>query len=770
MLSASPLHAQAPAHTLSGYIKDAANGEDLIGAIVYVKETAAGTNTNVYGFYSLSLPEGSYHLTISYLGYASQEIEVNLTSHQEMNFKLREQGIQTKEVEVKGERADSHISHVQMSVNRLNMSQVRKLPAMLGEVDIIKAVQSQPGVITAGEGTSSFFVRGGSADQNLILIDEAPIYDPSHLFGLFSVFNADIVKDAELYKGGIPARFGGRLSSIFEVRTKDGNSEKFSGTGGVGFLASRLMLEGPFAKGKGSFIASGRSSYVNLFLKAANSNFTLSYYDINAKLNWKSSNKNRYFLALYLGRDKLGQNNSFSFGWGNMTGTFRWNHVFNDKLFLNSTLVGSKFDYGLQPRNLSINFDWTSYVTQFSIYNDLSYYLSPRTEITGGYHISYRHFLPGLIKPVSATSIFKEVKLGEESALDHAFYGEVHQSLGKKWDIRAGARLSVFQAIGTADVIQYRDPKNNVDVKRTGVTHYSSFQTIKTYVNPEPRFSVRYQLNETASLKASYSRMAQNTHLISSGTTPLPFNTWAPSGYYLQPQTADQYATGYFKNLKDNMYELSGEVYYKKMTNVTDFADNARTVFNTDIVTEYRQGNSTAYGVELFAQKKTGTLTGSLSYTWSKAMRTIDGVNHGKTFYANYDRRDVVNLTAVYDISSRWSLGGFFTYATGRPITLPIGSYTYNGVNADQVSDRNDYRLPAFHRLDLSATYTPKKSKEKWWKSQWIFSVYNAYNRKNPFTAFVLSSTDNDSGIITKSLEMIYLFPVIPQVTYNFKF
>jgi len=757
-------------NTLSGYIKDAASGEDLIGAMIYVKEISTGTNTNAYGFYSLSLSPGVYHLTVSFLGYASQNMEVNLTSNQEMNFKLSEQTVHLEEVEVKGERADKNVSHVQMSVNRLNMNQLKKVPALLGEADIMKMAQTQPGVIAIGEGNSSLFVRGGSGDQNLILMDEAPVYDPSHQFGLFSIFNTDIVKGAELYKGGIPSRFGGRLSSVFDVRTKDGNTEKFAGAGGISILTARLMLEGPVVKSKGSFIVSGRSSLFSPFVLGSPKEMDMSYYDLNAKLNWKSSNKNRCFLSLYSGRDSYGIKEFATFKWGNTTGTFRWNHVFNDKLFLNTTVLGSKFDYNMHLLSV-LDFKLTSYITQFSVYNDLNYYLNPKTELTMGYHITYQHFFPGLIKPASSTSFFTEKKLNEEYGLDHAFYGEVHQSLGRKWDVRAGLRLSVFQCIGEADVVRYRDPKNNVSPVRTDTLHYSSFQTIKTFVNPEPRFSMRYQLNETSSLKVSYNRMAQNTHLINSGTTPMPFNTWAPSGYYLKTQLADQYAAGYFKNLKDNMYELSGEVFYKKMTNITDFADNTNINFNSNIAVSYRQGNSVAYGAELYAQKKTGAFTGNLSYTWSKATRTIEGVNQGETFFSNYDRRNAVNLTAAYDASDRWTFGAFFTYATGRPITLPIGSYTFDALNVSQLSARNDYRLQDFHRLDLSATHTSRKSKNRRWKDQWIFSIYNVYNRKNPFTVAITGKPNADgNGITDKKAELVYLFSILPQITYVFKF
>jgi hypothetical protein len=760
--------------TLNGYIRDAANGEELIGVTVYVKETQAGVISNAYGFYSLTLPKGTYHVSFTFIGMKTVERIIELNADKSMNIELQEEVLNLSEVVVTGEREDEHVVKIQMSKNELNLAQVKKLPALFGEPDIIKTIQMLPGVISAGEGTSSFFVRGGSADQNLILIDEAPVYDPSHLFGLFSVFNADVIKDSELYKGGIPARFGGRLSSILEVRTKDGNNKKFGGEAGIGLLASSLMLEGPIKKDKSSFIVSARRSYVDMFLKLADQDNLVYFYDVNAKVNWRANNKNRFFLALYAGRDDFNFDGEFGFDWGNKTATFRWNHLYNDKLFSNTSLIASKFDYGLGSSTQSDGFQWDSDLTEYSFKQDQNYFFNPRLSLDFGYHLTYRQFNPGIIEPGEG-SIFKSTALQKEYALDHAFYAGLEHQVSDKLTFQYGARLSIFQNIGEQMVYEYEDVNNNVQPVRTDSTYYGDFENIKTYINLEPRFSARYIVNESTSIKASYNRMVQNTHLISSGTVPLPFNTWAPSSTYLLPQKADQLAVGYFKNLNNNRYEFSVEAYYKDIQNVTDFADNARIFFNQDLATEFRQGASEAYGLELMLQKRKGDLSGFISYTWSKATRKVPGVNHGNEFFANHDRRNSLNVVATYDYNDKWTFGGNFTYGTGRPITLPAGSYEYgDGYLPDIITERNGYRLSDFHRMDLSATLTPRKNAGKKYETSWVFSLYNVYSRKNPFSVYTRVTMDDDGNITgdgtQKEARLIYLFPVLPSITYNITF
>ena len=761
--------------TLNGYVRDASNGEELLGVTVLVVEIGNGVISNNYGFYSITLVPGNYTVKYSFIGYKTIEKKITLDKDIELNIALPEEFTELEEVVVTGESPIANVSSIQMSRNDLDIKQVKKLPALFGEPDIIKTIQMLPGVISAGEGTSSFFVRGGSADQNLILIDEAPVYDPSHLFGLFSVFNADIIKDSELYKGGIPSRFGGRLSSILDVRTRDGNNKEFEGEAGIGLLASSISIEGPIKKDESSYLLSVRRSYVDLFLRAANNDNLVYFYDINAKVNWRANNKNRFFLSVYSGRDDFSFGEDFGFDWGNKTATFRWNHLFSDKLFSNTSLIASSFDYGLGIEDPVQGIRWDSNLQEYSFKNDFNYFASPQFELDFGYHVTYKRFAPGKITPTSDESIFTATELQHEYALDHAFYLGAQHEVSKKLTMTYGARLSVFQSVGKGDVYLYENEKDNIDPVRTDTLSFKSFEPIKTYVNIEPRFSMRYMITESSSMKMSYNRMVQNTHLISSGTVPLPFNTWAPSSYYLKPQVADQIAIGYFKNLNDNMYEFSAEAYYKKMDNVTDFADNAQVFFNTDLSTEYRQGEAEAYGLELFLQKKEGALTGFIAYTLSKTERTIDGVNVGKTFLANYDRRHSLNMLATYDYSDKWSFGGGFTYGTGRPTTIPSGTYEWgDGYSADVITERNGYNLPAFHRLDLSATLTPKSNAHKKWKTSWVFSLYNAYSRKNPFSLYTRVRQDDDGNTIgdgnEKEARMIYLFPILPSVTYNVKF
>ena len=760
--------------TLNGYIRDESNGEELLGVTIYIPSLKAGTITNDYGFYALTVPPGSYEIQFTYIGYKQVTKTVALTANTVLNIEMQTDAQLIEEIVIEEKPLDENVTAIQMSKNTLNMNQVRKLPALFGEIDIIKNIQMLPGVITAGEGSSSFFVRGGSADQNLILIDEAPVYDPSHLFGLFSVFNADVIKDSELYKGGIPSRFGGRLSSILEVRTKDGNNREFDVTGGIGTLASRIAVEGPIVKEKSSFIVSARRSYVDVFLKAANEDNLVHFYDVNAKINWKANNNNRFFAAFYTGRDVFNFDDNFGFAWGNKTATFRWNHLFNERMFSNTSLIASNFDYKLELQDAVQGFRWVSNLQEFSFKNDLSYSLNTRSELSFGYHLTGRRFSPGEISPNSTASIFQTVKLEHMYALDHGIYVSNLHTLSDWITLDYGARLSIFQNIGPGNVYLYEDPKDNIDIVRTDTLTYDNWESIRTYVNLEPRFALRYLLKEGQSLKLSYNRMVQNTHLISAGTAPVPFNTWNPSNYYLKPQVADQVAAGYFRNFRNNEYEFSTEVYYKEMSDVTDFADNAQLFFNENLSTEYRQGAAWAYGLELLLSKNQGNLTGMASYTWSKTMREVEGVNLGKEFPANHDRRNVVNLQAAYDYNDKWVFGATFTYSTGRPLTLPAGKYEYGNYNPDVLTERNGYRLPAFHRLDLSATLNPRKNANRKWKGQWVFSVYNAYNRQNPFTIYTRSKQDEDGNILgdgsEKEARLIYLFPILPSVTYNFKF
>jgi len=639
--------------TLSGYVRDAENGEELIGVTLFISELNKGAVTNVYGFYSLTLAPGTYTLTLRYIGFKTKQVKMDVTANLSYNFDMISELIAMKEVVVFAEAVDANVSDISMSKVDLNIGQIKKLPALLGEPDLLKTIQMLPGVISAGEGTSAYFVRGGSSDQNLILIDEAPIYDPSHLFGFLSIFNSDAIKGSELYKGGIPAKYGGRLSSILDVRTKDGNNKKFSGSFGIGSIASRMLIEGPLRKDRSSFLVSARRSYVDVFLALASNNNRVYFYDINAKINWKGQNNNRFFVTVYSGRDAFILDQDFGFDWGNTTATIRWNHLFNEKLFSNTSLIVSNFDYGLELTDPVLGFLWTSTIQEFSFKEDLTYYVSPDNELNFGYHLSYHKFLPGKITPNASSSIFSTVELEKLFALDHAFYLENQRKLSNKLLIRYGVRLSVFQNVGASTIYTYEDPKDNSNIRLTEAITYRTLAKTISYVNPEPRVSIRYNTGKHASVKLSYNRMVQNVHLISSGTVPLPFNTWYPSYPYLKPQIADQIAGGYFRNFRNNNYEFSVEGYYKWLNNVTDFADNADIFFNPNLSTEFRQGISRSYGLELLLKKNTGFLTGFASYTYSKAERQIEGVNDGNVFVANYDRRNAFNVLGTYEFNRK---------------------------------------------------------------------------------------------------------------------
>ncbi len=762
--------------TISGYVKDADSGEELLYSNVFVKETGTGTTTNLYGFYSLTLPKGNYSLVFSYIGYQSLEKSIQLNQNQELNIDLKTEGEILQEIVVTSKAENEAVEDISMSRVEVDIAQLKQLPALLGEPDIIKTIQTLPGVTSAGEGTSGFFVRGGSADQNLVLIDEAPVYDISHLFGLFSVFNADIIKNAELYKGGIPAKHGGRLSSLLEVTTRDGNNKQFTASGGIGLLASRLALEGPIVKDKASFIVAGRRSYMDAFMPLFEDtkDTKVAFHDFNVKVNWKGSNKDRFFISGYMGRDKYDFDNSFGFGWGNTTGTFRWNHLFSDRLWSNTTVIYSDFDYMLEDRDAADGFEWIARQKEVALKEDMTFFINPDIALHFGYQGTYRRFTPGEIEPKSDASIFKSTTLPKTFALDHAIYLGADHNLGDRLKIQYGVRYSIFQNIGAGTVYNYEDPQNNVDLLITDSTTYKHFENIKTFHHLEPRFSARYLIDPSASIKVSYNRMAQYIHLVSNSTVPIPFNTWTPSGPYVEPQIADQVALGYFKNLKDNTYEISAEVFYKKSKDVTAFVDNADLFFNQHIATEFRQGEQESYGLELFLQKKKGKLRGFMSYTLSKAEMTIPGVNNDEAFPANHDRRHNLNLAATYNLTDRLNVGANFSYGSGRPITLPTGRYEFDGYQVNLYSERNGYKLPDFHRLDLSVNWEPKKNANRRLQQTLTAGIYNAYNRQNAFTIYTRVARDEDDNIIgdgrQKEARMVYLFGSLPYFSWNFKF
>ena len=767
---------EKPQYTISGYLHDANSGETLLYASIQDQELGIGTTTNLYGFYSITLPVGSRKISFTYLGYETQVLEINLNQDRELNLDLQPTSATLQEVKVTAKAADEAIREVRMSRLDLPIEDIKKLPSLLGEPDIIKMIQTMPGVSNAGEGTSSFFVRGGSADQNLILIDEAPVYEVSHFFGLYSVFNSDIIKSAELYKGGIPAKYGGRLSSLLEVTTRDGNNKQLSGSGGIGLLAAKASLEGPLFSDKASFIVSARRSYADLFMRLSEDlkNNAVQFHDLNAKINWKPNQNNRIFLAAYSGRDVMKFDGNFGIDWGNTTTTLRWNHLYSDRLFSNLSLVYSNFDYKLEDTDGIDGFEWTANQQEFSLKLDNSFFFHPKMSLHFGYQGIYRRFVPGEITPNHDQSIFKPTKLDTQYALEHSLYAGIEHQLSDKLSLEYGLRYTIFQQLGEGTIYEYAQTSNRLDQTVIDSLHYGKREPIITFKNPEPRFNARYLLNKRSSLKFSYNRMVQNIHLISNSTVPIPFNTWAPSSPYLKPQKADQWAIGYFQNFRDNSLEFSIEAYYKESTDVTEFADHADIFFNRHLAQEFRQGDATSYGLELYLRKAKGKLRGFTSYTWSTTELKVPDINGGLAFAANHDRRHQLNMALTYDLNDKWNVGANFTYASGRPITLPTGSYTFDNYQVNFYSDRNGYRLPAIHRLDLSATLEPRKHANRKWKNIYNFGIYNAYNRKNPFTIYTRKKQDADGNIIgdgnEREARLVYLFGITPYVSWHFKF
>lgn len=765
--------------TLSGYIKDGQNGETLIGASVFIPDLAIGSVTNVYGFYSLSVPKGSYQLTFSYVGFESQKLEVNLSENKSLTVELKEASEVLNEVVISGEKEDVNITSSEMSVNKLSMKTIEKLPALLGEVDVVRSIQLLPGVSTVGEGASGFNVRGGSIDQNLVLLDEAPVYNSSHLFGFFSVFNPDAVKDVKLYKGGIPARYGGRLSSILDVRMKEGNSKNYAVSGGLGLIFSRLTFEGPIVKDKASFIIAGRRSYADIlaqpFLNDDLSGAILNFYDLTLKTNYSINQNNRIFLSGYLGRDNFGFGEGAGFNWGNATTTLRWNHIFNDRLFSNFTGYYSNYDYEIGfGAGAGNSFDWNASIVNHSLKTDFTYFLNPKNIITfGGQSILYT-FQPGNAVAVSEGDE-TDFSLPKKYALESGIFVENEQTINDKLSLHYGVRFSHFNYMGEGTAYEFKDTKPGQRKELVGSEEYDQWESIQTYNNLEPRFSIKYQIHPTASVKASYNRTAQYIHLISNTTASTPVDVWTPSTNNLKPQMADQVGLGLFKNFKDNAYSLSVEGYYKDFDNLLEYVDGATLFLNELLDGEVLEADGRAYGTEIQLEKKKGRVTGWLSYTLARTERQVDGINNDNWFPARFDQTHNVTTTLFYDLTDRWTLSGNFTFTTGTPATFPTSRIELDDyiIPHNATGERNNVRIPNYHRLDLAATLAGKKKDGKRWSGDWVFSVYNVYNRRNPFSIFFRQQQIRPASgepVNTDAVKFSVIGSVVPSVSYNFKF
>ncbi|REH01961.1 TonB-dependent receptor [Flavobacterium aquicola] len=766
--------------TISGTISDANSNETLIGVNVYFPELKLGATTNEYGFYSLTLPKGDYEIEISYVGFESISEKISLTKNTKKNYSLNGSGQELQEVVISTEKNTANIRKPEMSVNKLSISAIKKMPVVMGEVDVIKSILFLPGVTNAGEGQSGFNVRGGGADQNLILLDEAMIFNSSHVFGFFSVFNPDAIKDLKLYKGGIPSRYGGRASSVLDIYQKDGNSKDFHMNGGVGLITSRILAEGPIVKDKGSFLIGGRASYAHLFLQLADNDNTAYFYDLNTKLNYKLNANNNLFLSGYFGRDVFSLNETFANTYGNATLNLRWNHLFNDKLFSNLSFIYSDYYYGLTLDFLG--FDWNSGIKNYNLKYDFKHYLSNNIKLNYGFNSIYYDFNPGTIDPSGSNSNVNFKQLEKKYALENGIYLEAEQVITDKLAVNYGVRYSIFNRLGSSTINQYENGqpvaydselKIYEKAKPIGTTFYKKNKSIANYDNFEPRVSVAYELNKNQSVKASYNRMVQYLQLVSNTASPTPLDVWTPSDNYLKPQIADQVAFGYFNNFKQNTYTLEVETFYKKIKNRMDYIDGADLVANEAIEQVILNGEMRSYGLEVLLRKNTGKFNGWIAYTLSKSQqrtpgRTPDeiGINNGEWYRSAYDKLHNLAFTGNYSLSEKWNFGANFTFQSGQPVTYPNGQYVYQGITVPSYGERNGSSLPLYHHLDVSATYIPKPFKKKGWQGEWVFSIYNIYNRRN---AASMSFRENaETG--TNEAMKLSIFGAIPSVSYNFKF
>ncbi len=760
-------------YTISGYVKSASSGEELIGATVYLKGKSVGVSANVYGFYSLTLEEGTYDIAYSYIGYQEKVIKINLTENIQRNVELTEQVNSIEVVEITVEKSEDNIKSVEMSVNKIDSKTIKKIPALLGEADVVKSILLLPGVSTVGEGSTGFNVRGGGIDQNLVLLDEAPVYNSSHLFGFFSVFNPDAVKNVKLIKGGIAPEYGGRLSSILDIRMKEGNKKELEGTGGVGVIFSRLAIEGPLKKDKSSFLIAGRRSYADILAKPfLNDNLEDSkfyFYDLTAKVNYEINENNKLYLSGYFGRDVFGS--GFLFNWGNATSTLRWNHIFSKKLFMNLTAFYSDYDYafGVGEDDPANDFEWSSSIVSSSIKPDFSYYLNNNNTIRFGAQAIYYDFKPA-VATFASEGQRNDISLPEKYGLETGIYFQNEQKLNARTSLLYGIRFSRFNYLGGANKQNYRDTIPGVARPLDSEESFKRSETIAAYNNLEPRFSIKYDLNEFSSLKGSYNRMTQYLHLISNTVASTPIDIWLPTTNNIKPQIADQIAIGYFRNFKQNKYETSAEIYVKDFQNQIDYIDNADIFFNEELEGELLSGDGRAYGIELYVKKNTGKLTGWVSYTLSRSERQVNGISNDEWYPTRFDRMHNLSIVNSYELNKKWSFSANFVYSTGTPATFPTNRYEIQGVvvahNVD--NQRNNFRIPAYHRLDLSATLTPEKNKDRRIKGEWVFSVYNVYNRRNPFSIYFEQNENNPQQ--TDAIRYAVIGSFVPAVSYNFNF
>ncbi|WP_345210708.1 TonB-dependent receptor [Mucilaginibacter gynuensis] len=751
--------------TISGTLKDLSTGETLIGATVRIKELPqTGTATNSYGFYSLSASAGEYTLLYTYIGYETISKKVSLQQSQTINISLSPKSELTEVVISANRPNNDNIASPQMGMEKLNMAQINNVPVLMGEKDVLKTISLMPGVKSAGEGNTGFYVRGGASDQNLILLDEATVYNASHLLGFFSTFNSDAIKDVSLYKGGMPAQYGGRLSSVLDIKMNDGNNQKFTAQGGLGLISSRLKVEGPIVKDKGSFMISARRTYIDMFLKLSSDSVlkgsSLYFYDINAKANYHFDDKNAIYVSGYFGKDVLGLKKIFGTDWGNATATVRFNHLFSNKLFSNTSLVYSNYNYTIQNFQSNDSYKATSKISDLNFKEDLQYTINDKHLLRFGLNVLHHTIAPGEISSPS-TSSFNNKTTERRYGLENAIYAGDEWKVNDKLTVLYGLRLAGMFLLGPGTFKTYDAAGNALNA-----TAYRSGQSVKNYVNLEPRLSASYTINEESSVKASYNRNTQNIHLLSNSTSSRPTDLYVMSSNNIKPEIADQFSAGYFRNFKENAYEFSAEIYYKKLQNQIDYKDGAQLIVNPDVESQLTYGDGRAYGMELFLKKKYGKFNGWVGYTLSKTERRFDAINNGSYYPARQDRTHDVSVVGIYKYNDRWTFSTAFIYGTGNAVSFPTGKYNVGGLTTYSYSERNGYRQPATHRLDLGATLESKKKGR--FQSSWTFGIYNVYGYKDTFMiTFRDSKTDPTKTEAVKT--SIFAAP-IPSVTWNFKF
>ena len=761
--------------TLSGYIRDARSGESLIAATVYVKELELGAQTNAYGFYSVSMPAGIYTVIYSYVGYGVHTETMQLIESRTFNAELRSEVVM-EEVEVKASvRTDENVETTEMGTVSLSVDQIKTLPVIFGEVDVLKALQLMPGVQSSGEGNSGFYVRGGGPDQNLVLLDDAVVYNPGHLFGFFSVFNSDAVKNITLIKGGMPARYGGRLSSVVDVSMKEGNVKEYHAQGGIGLIASRLTIEGPIEKHKGSFVLSGRRTYLDVLMKplAEGGNFSGSgyyFYDANLKANFMFSKKDRLYLSGYFGRDKFTFNSATSsfnaeIPWGNSTATLRWNHLFSDRLFMNASAIYNEYQFEFGGSQSDFELKLSSGIKDWNGKVDFDYYSGFNHHFRAGFNYIYHKFIPNQVSGRTGNTELKPDNTLIKYAHEAGVYVQDDFELTDWLKINAGVRYSLFAQAGPYWKYAY-----DINQKKTDSTYYGPGSVVKSYGGLEPRLNLRFQLNPASSIKASVVKSYQYIHLITNNGSTLPTDLWVPSTLRVQPQEAWQYSLGYFRNFMDNKVEASVEVYYKDMKNQIEYRQGyTPTSVTSDQELDYVFGNGQAYGAEFLINKTKGKLTGWIGYTLSWTWRKFPDLNNGDRYPAKYDRRHDLSVVATYEHSPRWTFSTVFVFGSGSAITLPTNYYFIEQQATPEYSKLNEYRLFPYHRLDLSAIYTPKQKRPRRWKSSWAFSIYNVYSRQNPYFLYVDSRGNVGQGVEV-TVKQVSLFPILPSITYNFSF